>query len=289
MLDGVKGFAQREGHTMDVQSVPFIGGFLAITLLIIALAVWLIGRRRRFASLVAATGALVVSTLLTTTTMALVVNVGGSWVKTTDDVVGLITKAADTDGESTVNVLPLQSDQSSGAQLEQSGAQSGGDNAEPGDADLLPASVAPDPAYKTDFHADPETGELTAMVVGNESGLTRSVTIWVPKDFDPDSSTIYDVMVFNHGYPGTDKGPANGLQLQQTYDDLVATGQARPMIFVTPDVSLEGAEPNCVDIEGQPKVETFITRDVVRALRSSFPNLNTHREGWILSGISAGA
>lgn len=283
---------------MNIQSLSFIGSVILATMVLIAVTAWAIGRRRTVRSTIGALLALVVSAAMATTSMALIVNRGGSWVRTTSDVVGLLTGAKPNNGASQV-LPPIDSASQSGSQDQESGGETGADapahtrpdgatRTAEDDTDMLPSSLAPDPSLAVDFETDPGTGELTAMVSGSESGLTRSVTIWTPPDYDPASSQIHDVVMFNHGYPGTDKGPITALDLANTYSELRASGKIRPMILVVPDVSMEGAQPNCVDVEGYPRIETFVTHDLVRVLRSTFPNLNTHREGWIMAGASAG-
>lgn len=282
---------------MSVQSAPFIGCAIVLAVLALGLAARRMGRGTTSARRAGTVVSLLLASLLVMTSMGLVVNVGGSWVRTTDDVAGLVTGAF---RSSKGAVVAAQSGAGDGSgQSAQSGstAQSGDSRQSGGaaatkpraeDSDLLPAALAPDPSLKADFQRDPATGELTAMVYGPESGLTRSVTIWTPPDFDPNSGTVYDVLVFSHGYPGSDKGNVNALRIAELYERLRAAGHVRPFIFVTPNVAMDGAPPTCVDIEGSAKVETFATRDLVRVLRSTFPHLATHREGWMLAGISAG-
>lgn len=272
---------------MSVQSPVFIAGVVALALVALAASAWTMGRGPRIRARIATALALLLSTLLATASMALVLNVGGGWVKTTGDVLGLVKGAASTSsgaaqsGASQSGIAPRSA-------VAPEKPQSDAKSADLVEGGLLPASLAPDPSLSQKFETDPATGELVAKVAGPVSGLTRTVRIWTPPDFAPNSQTIYDVMLFNHGFPGTEDGPTNALRVSEFYADLKAKGIARPMIFVIPDMSMEGAPPNCVDVEGWPKVETFMMTDVVRALRSTFSNLNPHREGWMLSGISAG-
>lgn len=270
-----------------------VAAMLLLVVLLILLFAWELGRdagrRRLFLRHGMALG---VSVAMVVAIMT-VANSNMGWVKTTHDLVGLLAPSSTT---SDVQVVPVDEE---GSQSGEPGAQSGATGEDSTDSmdstsedgDSLPDTVAAhpgDPQWETTFTHDTTANTWQATVKGPVSGLERSVTVWTPADYSPSSDTVYDVVVFIHGFPGSDAGVSDSLALNQTIPSLVDQGLARPTIFVVADLSMGGSEPNCVDVVGQPQVETFLTRDLVSSIRTNFPNVSSQRSGWVLAGISAG-
>lgn len=242
-----------------------------VTVVLVLLLAWELGRPAgRFRAVMRRLFVLGVC-LMTALSFMAVANSNMGWVKTTSDLVGLVntppvptTVTVDPGAASTTPVTPT------------------------GD---LPADVAAHPGdarWETTFAHDPSDSTWHAMVSGVASGLDRSVTVWTPADYSPTSATVYDVVVFIHGYPGSDSGVVKSLGVNGTISSLMAQGKIPPTIFVVADLSMGGAAPNCVDVHEQPKVETFLTKDLVSSIRTNFPNVSGMRSGWVLAGISAG-
>ena len=154
----------------------------------------------------------------------------------------------------------------------------------------LPADTAPTPAAAFTDLRQQAPQEWKGELEGQASGLASEATIWAPAGLDPtDPNAEFSVIVFMHGQPGGDDGVIESLELHKRLTGLMADGTLAPSIVVIPDVSTEGKEPNCVDIEGSRKVETFIAKDIVQAVRSTFPAAPDKLGDWTLAGISAGA
>lgn len=145
------------------------------------------------------------------------------------------------------------------------------------------------PAWTTSFAWDSRQRAWTAKVRGPASGLDREVTVWTPPGYSPTSRTTYDVVVFLHGFPGSNVGVTRSLDVGATIDGLMAHGELRPTILVVADLSMGGLPPDCVDVRGRAAVETFLTQDLVQSVRTNFPNVSGWRSGWLIGGISAGA
>ncbi len=278
-------------HSVNIMSTKVVVGMLALLLLVILVFAWELGRdagRRRLVLRHVMTAGVAVIMVLAVMTVA---NSNMGWAKSTHDLIGLLAPGTTS---SDVQVVPVDAE---GTQSGEPGAQSGSG----GDAsatastqtgeDSLPDTVAPhlgDPRWETAFSHDSAKGTWHASVKGPVSGLNRPVTVWTPADYSPSSDTVYDVVVFLHGYPGSDVGVSDALGIGQTFPSLMDQGLMRPTIFVVADLSMSGREPNCVDVAGQPQVETFLTRDLVTSIRTNFPNVSAKRSGWVLAGLSAG-
>ncbi len=247
------------------------GAILALSAILVT--AWLVGRRRSAWVLLTNVLALGVTCVLTTSALGLASNRQMGWVKSSNDLWALATGgtpdsgAAITVDDSSVSEAPASED----------GA--------------LPDSVAAHPGdsvWQAGFTYDASTSEWHASVAGPASGLDRSVRVWTPSDYSPTSSTTYNVVVFIHGYPGSDEGAASSLGVATAVQQLQAAGQLGPTIFVVADLSMSGQEPDCVDIDGHSAVETYVTRDLISSIRTNFPNVSSVRSGWSLAGISAG-
>lgn len=206
------------------------------------------------------------STLLMLATVGLASNVKMGWV---------------TDGESLASILAGGGGRH--VPVEKS------PSAEPGE--LLPESLAPsdESRWHLDLQPAPSQHTVSARWTGPESGVTTSIEVWTPPGYNPNDGKEYGVVEFLHGFPGSPTGVVDALELDRTYNALVKTGKVRPFIVVIPDLITRAGEPDCLDFTARPAVETWVTRDVPRAIRSTFPNVSAERGRWLLSGISSGA
>lgn len=258
-------------------STEVVLGVVSVTALLVLLLAWELGRAGTRGRLHLRRAFLVGVSALMVLSFLAIANSTMGWVKSPSDIVGLLNA-----GQYTSEVVVEPTGGLPSGEGEQSG--SGADK-------TLPASVAAHPGdarWMTTFTHDTGDDTWHADVAGPGSGLTRSVTVWTPADYSPTSSTTYDVIVFNHGFPGSDSGVVKSLGVEDTITSLVGKGLMRPTIFVVADLSMGGMEPNCVDVRDQPQVETFLTRDLVSSIRTNFPNVSDLRSGWVIAGISAG-
>lgn len=256
---------------MDVMSTGVVLGVVGATLLLVLVLAWELGRAGSRARVRARRAFLVGVSAMMVLSLMTVANSTMGWVKSIGDLAGLVDS-----GPYISDVVVEPGDEA------QSGYSAG---------QALPADVAAhpgDPQWMTTFTHDEDADTWHADVKGPASGLDRSVTVWTPAGYSPNSSTTYDVIVFSHGFPGSDSGVVKSLGVEDTITSLMDRGVIRPTIFVVADLSMGGREPNCVDVRGEPQVETFLTKDLVSSIRTNFPNVSGLRSGWVIAGISAG-
>lgn len=294
---------------MSLVSMTLVCACAGVTLAAALAAAVLLGRREGRLRRTSA----VVSVLLTATlllgTLAASANVRMGWFTTTGDIWRTLTGAHGEDEGLGVVPLPAPGAGSAPGGSTESGSGSGGagsdgpDGAGPasGSSDTalsdradapLPASLSAHPGspeWTTSFTRDTTRGVWRGLVRGPASGLERSVTVWTPPGYSSSSTTTYDVVLFMHGFPGSDSGVVKALGVDATIRDLMAEGDLPPTIFVVADLSMGGLPPDCVDIRGRPAVETFLTQDLVQSIRTNFPHVSGLRSGWLIGGVSAGA
>jgi len=132
---------------------------------------------------------------------------------------------------------------------------------------------------------------LATTLAGPASGVTMRVWVWLPPQYDDPryARTNFPVLVL---FPGGD-----GVGYTQWFSfgqpELVASksaaGQVSPFIMVEPQLQLSGSlDTECTDLEGQPKVGTFMDTDVPAMVKASFRTI-PDRSGWGVGGASSGA
>ncbi|MDO5729288.1 MAG: alpha/beta hydrolase-fold protein [Actinomycetaceae bacterium] len=155
----------------------------------------------------------------------------------------------------------------------------------------LPEELAPsdDPQWKLDLRPAPSEHTETARWTGPNSNVTTAIEIWTPPDYSPNDGKEYGVIEFLHGYPGSPTGVVDALELDRTWEKLGKTGKVKPYIVVIPDLVTRKGEPDCINFKNRPPIETWVTADVPKAIRSTYPNVSGQRDRWLLAGISSGA
>lgn len=135
------------------------------------------------------------------------------------------------------------------------------------------------------------TGRLAVTTLtGRTSGVTMKVWVWVPPQYDDPkyARTVFPVLML---YPGGD-----GASYTQWYSfgqpELVAaksaTNEVTPFIMVEPQMQLSaGLDTECTDLDGQPKVGTFLDTDVPAMIQENFRVLSA-RTAWGVGGASSG-
>lgn len=161
--------------------------------------------------------------------------------------------------------------------------------AEPGTQ--LPDDLAPsdEPQWRLDLRPAPSEHTETARWTGPNSKVTTAIEIWTPPDYSPTDGKEYGVIEFLHGYPGSPTGVVDALELDRAWEKLGKTGKVKPYIVVIPDLVTRKGEPDCINFKNRPPIETWVTSDVPKAIRSTFPNVSGQRDRWLLAGISSGA
>lgn len=155
----------------------------------------------------------------------------------------------------------------------------------------LPEDLAPsdDPQWTLDLRPAPSEHTKTARWTGPNSKVTTAIEIWTPPDYSPNDGKEYSVIEFLHGYPGSPTGVVDALELDRTWEKLGKTGKVKPYIVVIPDLVTRKGEPDCINFKNRPPIETWVTADVPKAIRSTYPNVSGQRDRWLLAGISSGA
>ena len=103
-----------------------------------------------------------------------------------------------------------------------------------------------------------------------EDSPVRNVTIYLPPGYYTHLQQKYPVVYLLHGYTGnnllwTGKGYCGKeLNMAQTADELIAKGQMRPMILVTPDCSNKYRGSWYTNSQVTGGWEKFVTKELVQ-------------------------
>lgn len=134
-------------------------------------------------------------------------------------------------------------------------------------------------------------GRVERLRVDGPSGTGGDVLVLLPPGYaDPASArSTYPVVEAFHGYPGTPEQWLDAMDLQRSLDAAVASHALAPTVVVMPALQdPPGRDTECLDgPAGQPQVETWLTRDVVAAVESSY-RVRGDRGSWATAGLSMG-
>lgn len=87
-----------------------------------------------------------------------------------------------------------------------------------------------------------ESRIVTDTILSKVLGVKRAYTVLLPKGFDSGDTRRYPVLYLLHGMWGKNDDWVSQGRLKDVVDRLVASGEARPMVIVTPDAG--GGDPN---------------------------------------------
>lgn len=148
------------------------------------------------------------------------------------------------------------------------------------------------PQIKANFKLQSDTKTYKAVVAGPASGVTGEVDVWLPPGYDPKADTKYPVVELFSGTPGSPIawfGAGSGIQVGKKAADYLGQGRIKPFIMVSARINVVRNTPNeCTDIPGQPKVATWLTKDV-RELMTEYFHVRTESQSWAMMGYSEGA
>ncbi|MGF7237593.1 MAG: alpha/beta hydrolase, partial [Frankia sp.] len=135
-------------------------------------------------------------------------------------------------------------------------------------------------------------GTVVPIVIrGTVSGVPpQRAWVYLPAAYsDPAAASMqFPVVELLHGFPGRPQGWTGPLKMQRVLDDRIMTRQSLPMIAVMPTQNLDPPrDTQCLDVAGGPKVDTFLTQDVHRAVAAAF-RVIPDRSGWAVMGYSTG-
>lgn len=134
----------------------------------------------------------------------------------------------------------------------------------------------------------PRSYKTTVKVAG--SGQPLPMTVVLPPEYFQAkyAKAKFPVIIVLPGYPGSTWGWLHNMDLQKHAQEVVAAG-GTPFIFVASQVYIAGApDLECMDLPGQPQLETFLTKSIPQIVMSHF-RASTDRKGWAIGGYSEGA
>jgi enterochelin esterase-like enzyme len=131
---------------------------------------------------------------------------------------------------------------------------------------------------------------LRVAIPGKASHITRQVYIYLPPQyFEKDYARYrFPVIELIHGQPGLPQDWINVVGIQETLNQMVKQGQARPAVLVMPDANGgNSVSLQCLNQVGGPQDLTYLARDVpnvvAHALRVMPPG-----NAWGVAGYSEG-
>ncbi|WP_122821098.1 alpha/beta hydrolase [Varibaculum vaginae] len=133
-------------------------------------------------------------------------------------------------------------------------------------------------------------GRQLTVFSGPKSGVKEQVVVWTPEGYDPaDKTTTYNVLEFIHGYPGSPVSVALALDFSNNLQTAIDSGEVAPTIVVIPEGNVGLKAPTCADVKNGVRTATWLSFDIPKMVRSSFPNVSDKRKDWMITGNSSGA
>lgn len=120
-------------------------------------------------------------------------------------------------------------------------------------------------------------------------GTERNYTIYLPAGYDKNIDKSYPVLYLLHGMDATNKDWYNRAHVKDVMDQLTASGEAVPMIIVTPDAGgsvREGKWNGYFDMKGWPYEEFFFT-EFVPTIEKQY-RIKADKQHRAIAGLSMG-
>lgn len=264
----------------DLTSWGLIGSVVGVTVVLFALAVVVVPRMRRArlrTHLAQAVSLVAVSALVLVST-GLVLNKQNNWFSSWADVFADPAAAGD------VSTQVYGQRPAAGVS--------------PAEVNQQASDLQKDPASNRDFGSqvdrDAQGGQYVSFTLpGAQSGQSYGTTLWLPPSYLQQSDRFYPVILAFTGYPGSPKTYSESVDYGQKIEDAVAAGKMSEAIVVIPDVFPGTYDSECVDgtqsQDGQttPRVETYVTRDLVPWVENNLRAINAPG-AWATEGYSAG-
>jgi enterochelin esterase-like enzyme len=139
-------------------------------------------------------------------------------------------------------------------------------------------------------HTDVPHGKVVQATYKNFAGKEKRMHIYLPPDYDTNTSARYPVLYLNHGGGEDDAKwtaiPPGGGQAHDILDNLIAAGKAKPMIVVMPNTR-ELASPR-PPVPGQlDDCSREYLQDIIPYVDKQYRTKAT-RENRALAGLSMG-
>lgn len=136
-----------------------------------------------------------------------------------------------------------------------------------------------------------EVGKVESIqVTGKDSGLSDQMFIYLPPEyFNPKYSRVrFPVLLTLAGYPGTATHLLHELPVPQTAWELQRTGRMAPTVIVMARPTVAAPRnTECVDVPGGAASETWFSKDLPAALRSTY-RVSHSATSWGVLGYSTG-
>lgn len=149
-------------------------------------------------------------------------------------------------------------------------------------------------AYQNELRSAYLRGRGTVIpwvIPGPISGVPpQHALIYLPAAYGNPAApdTLFPVVEMIVGVPGKPETWLRMMRLKSILDTEIANGQSLPFIAVIPSPNvLSRRDTQCVDLVGGLKVDTYLTRDVHRAVIDGF-RAKPETAGWALMGYSTG-
>jgi pimeloyl-ACP methyl ester carboxylesterase len=176
------------------------------------------------------------------------------------------------------------------------GKGEGSTQAKPVDDDTL-MPTGPKSDFRITRTLDDGTHIGRATLQGAKSGVTGSVWVWAPKEYnDPKyAKSGFPVLVALPGGLGSpqEKGGVTNywvggdIKLQENLTKWTEEGKSLPFIVVMPMLNPDTTYHDGSDIPGRQKMGTWLTEDVVNLAKANFRTFKS-RDGWAFMGSSSG-
>jgi enterochelin esterase-like enzyme len=130
----------------------------------------------------------------------------------------------------------------------------------------------------------------SVRIVGRRSGAINPAFVYLPPQYFQKQyeRQRFPVIVAISGYPGGIINLAEHLQVPQTAGQLIADNKMQPtvIVMVRPTIA-PPRDTECVDVPGGPLAETFFTKDLPEALKSTY-RVGHDSSAWGALGYSSG-
>ncbi|MGW1903252.1 alpha/beta hydrolase [Streptomyces sp. DSM 41493] len=138
--------------------------------------------------------------------------------------------------------------------------------------------------------ADKEGKVQSVRIVGQRSRAVNPAFVYLPPQYFQKQYERhrFPVMVVISGYPGGIMNLAQHLQVPQTAGKLLSENKMQPtvIVMVRPTIA-PPRDTECVDVPDGPQAETFFTKDLPDALKSTY-RVGADPSAWGVLGYSSG-
>ncbi|QMU74902.1 esterase [Streptacidiphilus sp. PB12-B1b] len=261
---------------MDLTSSTLLDAVIALTVVSVALTVWLWPRlaRRGVLWILARLGMILMSQLSLVLVVALMINSYGDFYPTWDDLVGGGNNQQVAFGQTT-------------------GADNGNTAVSAGSHGLITTDTPGDLNRWHDLPSGPadQVGQVSSVHIhGVRTKISDHAYVFLPPQyFQPAyAHTDFPVITAYTGFPGEIETLLDHLKTIQQFSSLEQSGQIQPTILVLISQNVTMPRDNdCVNIPHGPQVETFLTSDYQTAMHATY-RVAADPRAWGLEGYSEG-